>query len=227
MIDRCPPASHLRIAVPAYTGFVTADTSHSLNEATLLLREAGVIVSFDYLCGCCYLDNARNMLATRFMESNATDMLFVDADLGFAPEAALMIAKQARPFVAGIYRKKTDNPEWPVTFEKDELWSDADGLIEATTVPTGFMRLNRAVFEEMPSVPYRDQEGIEYQAWFNCGARNGLYWGEDTRFCIDWRSRGGKIHILPDLIFAHNGLKAFTGSWGSWMREHNKENTQC
>lgn len=220
MLDHCPPATRLRFAIPSLTGHVTADTSHSINEAALLLAKAGVEVSFDYVCGCCYLDHTRNMLATRFMASDATDMLFVDADVGFSTEAALTIARVERPFVAGIYRKKNDKPEWPVTFEQETLQAESNGLLEAATVPTGFMRLNRAVFEAMPAETYRDQSGDEFRAWFGSGSRGGLYWGEDTQFCLDWRRLGGRIYILPELVFAHNGLKAWTGSWGAWMREN-------
>lgn len=220
--ERCEPARHLRIAVPAYTGHVTADTSHSLNEGILLLHEAGVKLSFDYVCGSCYLDHARNVLATCFMESEATDLLFVDADLGFAPEAMLRIASLTRPFVAGIYSKKSDKTEFPVTFDVEELWSDEDGLIEAATVPTGFLRLNRAVFEAMSYEEYVDNQGKPWRGYFECGSRNGVYWGEDTRFCLDWRAMGGKIHVIPDLTFAHNGLKAWKGNWGAWMRDQNK-----
>ena len=180
-------------------------------------------VSFDFMCGCCYLDHTRNMLATRFMESEATDLLFVDADVGFAPETILQIAAARRPLVAGIYPKKSDRTGFPVTFSADELWSDEEGLIEAASAPTGFMRINRSVFEAMPAEEYRDQDDRAWRRWFRCDFHDGTYWGEDTQFCQDYRALGGKLFILPDLTFAHSGLKSWKGNWGEWVRSQQME----
>lgn len=221
MIDECAPASHLYIAVPAYTGEVTADTAHSLCEAALLLARAGIKTTFDFICGCCYLDTVRNILSDRFLRSGATDLLFVDADVGFAPESVLQIAAQKRPFVAGVYPKKNDNPAFPVQFNAEELRAGGDGLVEAWRVPTGFLRLNRLVFDSIPSDAYRIEMGGQEQtirAFFKTVIGNGEYYGEDYAFCDRWRGVGGKIYILPELTFGHSGQKRWTGNWGAWMR---------
>lgn len=222
------PARSLYIAVPAYTGSVSAQTAHSLLAAVKALSDAGVHVTTDFLAGCCYLDHTRNLLADRFLASDATDLLFIDADVGFGARDALRIASASRPLVAGIYPKKGDGAqEWPVDFDSDFISSDADGLIEAAHVPTGFMRINRAVFDLLamnglaPEYDYQRTKLI--RRFFRCEARDGRYWGEDFQFCEDWRGLGGKIHIIPDLDFEHVGTKAWKGNWGNWFRAQQKE----
>lgn len=216
ILAECAPASHLYIAVPAYGGQITAETTHSLCVSAILLERAGIGVEFDFGLGNCYLDHVRNQLATRFYRSGASDLLFVDADVSFEPAAVLRIASAKRPFVAGIYPMKDDGQvRFPVWFEADELWADADGLVEAARVPTGFLRLNRAVMEAMAGEPYDDGASIDF---FHVGIRDGRYWGEDIDFCDRWRALGGAIHIIPDLTFGHSGMKRWTGNWGEDMK---------
>jgi hypothetical protein len=218
VIERCTPARHLWIAVPCYSGEVKAETAAALAGATAALTMVGITASIDIGIGCPYLDHARNMLVTKFLRSDATDLLFVDADVAFRAEAAVLIAKQTRPYVAGIYRKKSDNWDWPVSFDSDELRADGDGLVEASMVPTGFLRLNRTVFDHMPCASYTDDAGKLWSGYFHCGVMNGHYGGEDPKFAADWRKLGGRIFIMPELVFSHIGRKAWEGSWGNWMR---------
>lgn len=219
MIFDCDPARRLYVAVPAYTGEVVADCAHSLCEAARLFAKAGVEVTFDFLCGCAYLDHARNMLVTRFLASEATDLLFIDADVGFEPLAALLLASAKKPFIAGIYPKKTSDGGmvFPVQFDTDELWADKDGYVQAAKVPTGFLRLNREVFALMPHEDYWCDDG-DVLGYFRDGVRNRVFGSEDWHFCDDWKRLGGMIHIIPELTFGHSGQKRWTGNWGAYMR---------
>lgn len=221
--ERVAPARHLWVGLPAYGGQVAAETAVALAAAGVALTAAGIGLTIGLQQGCCYLDHTRNMLATAFMRSAATDLLFVDADVGFDPAAIVEIAQATRPYVAGIYPAKCDEVRFPVTFDADQLHADADGLVEAATVPTGFLRLNRAVFEALSAATYRDDNGSEWTAYFNSGVRFGRYRGEDTDFCHRWRGLGGRIFILPELRFTHTGPKTWPGCWGEWMRSRMRE----
>jgi hypothetical protein len=216
--DRCSPATHLFVAIPAYDGKTAIEHTLALAGAGVACGLVGLDVTFDAVPGCCYLDHARNMLATNFMRSDASDLLFIDADVGFPPAALVQIAKVPRPFVVGIYPRKCDETAFPVVFDTDEIWADADGLVSPISVPTGFTRINRAVFDAMPCEPYRDDGGREWLGYFHSGVRGGRYSGEDTRFAAEWIARGGKIHMIPDITFRHVGPKAWEGNWASWMK---------
>lgn len=215
------PARHLWVAVPAYTGQVCAGTAQALYYGGLHALTKGVYVSIDMLAGCCYLDLVRNVMVDRFLASDASDLLFVDSDLTFPAEAIAQIAAVTKPVVCGVYPKKSAADEWPAVLPMGENWSDDEGCLEITHAPTGFLRINRSVFEAMrPSVPMHgkpDKSG-SMPAFFQCVVRDGMYWGEDYEFCNRWRALGGRLHCLPEIPFEHIGQKHWTGKYGDYLR---------
>lgn len=223
VIDICKPAKGLFIAVPSYGHGLHPYAARALAYATAMLNKAGVDVILDTFMGNCYIDHARNVLATRFMESKATDILFLDDDVEFEPQAILAIASHRRPFIGGAYPIKADKLEWPITYVRaGEVDLSSDGLVEVAMLPTGFLRLNRSVLSVMDRGRYRF--GPDETVWHNyfwTGVRPetesiGRYWGEDTGLCHGWREKGGKIYMLPNITFAHWGMRAHPGNWAQW-----------
>lgn len=219
MFDRCEAARRLFIAVPTYTGMFNYDTALSIIHATPLLMHAGIDVMCQSVEGLCYVDSARNELIQSFLETDATDLLFLDADVGFHPETLVKLAKATRPMIAAIYPKKTDDEEYPVEFARGTHTMHEEGWIEANVVPTGLLRINRRVFTELaPSVKrYKGKSGREMSAFFFTSIREA-YYGEDVEFCRIWREAGGKIRILPDEELSHTGNKAWIGNVGKALR---------
>jgi len=81
---------------------------------------------------------------------------------------------------------------------------------------TGFLRINRAVFEAMaPHVEtYMHNDGEPtLKAFFKTEIIDGLYWGEDPNFCRKWRALGGKVHALAEAEFGHVGTFEWRGKW--------------
>lgn len=224
MISRVEPARLVRFAVPAYAG-LSSDTKHSIIEGAKALVAAGIeIEDADAVGGCCYVDYARNQLVARFLRGRATDLVFIDSDVGFEPEALVRLCRATRPLVAGIYPKKIDPPEWPVALDAAEVWSDREGLVECSMLPTGFMRIHRSVFEAMDVPRYAIPDEGEAGAYFQCVVRDGQYIGEDVEFCHRYRALGGKLYAFVDMDFRHVGhVKTFHGNWGRWLREQMKE----
>ncbi len=196
----------------------------------MALRDAGVHVEeVDILQGCCYLDHSRNVLADRFLRGNATDLIFLDADVGFEGASLLKLCMARQPLVAGIYPKKVEPPEYPVALPDGEIWADDENLVECTMMPTGFMRINRAVFEALDVPTYR-QTGAAGMvgAYFLCKVRDGLYWGEDVEFCRMAREAGFKLHAFADMDFQHvaiyeEGMRVYRGNWGAHLLDQMKE----
>jgi hypothetical protein len=190
----------------------------------LLLYQHEIKVDFYYVKRNPYLDDTRNILSTVFLESSATDMLFVDDDVGSSPESVLYIAQAKRPFVAGVYPAKTEDGSimWPIGFKSDEVHMDEDGFIDnPIVVPTGFLKLNRSVFEALDHQDYRNRSDKIWKGFFKCGPRDGYYMGEDPDLCARWLALGGKIFILPNLHFLHVGDNVWQGNYGEWlMRNH-------
>lgn len=222
---RVAPARSVRIAVPAYSGALAKETQRSIVEGLKALKAEGIEVdAFDLLPGCCYLDHARNILVARFLRGAATDLLFIDADVGFGPEDLLRLCAATRPMVAGIYPKKTEPPEWPVSVSGEEIWADGDGLIDCWMVPTGFLRINRAVFEAIDAPAYESDANGTLQAFFKTDIR-GTYWGEDVEFCRLVREAGIPIKAFAEMDFQHvdNDGRVYSGNWGRWLKSQMKE----
>jgi hypothetical protein len=222
---RVEPARRVRIAVPAYTD-MEDDTSRSIIVGAKALVAVGIeIDDADTVGGCCYVDYARNELVARFLDSAATDLVFIDSDVGFEPDALLRLCQATRPLVAGIYPKKIDPPQWPVKTPPGEIWADRDGLVVCDFVPTGFMRINRAVFGQIAAPAYMARGfGQPINAYFQCVVKNGEYVGEDVEFCRRWQRSGGLVRAFADMDLRHSGRgHTWRGNWGAWLLSQMQE----
>lgn len=220
---RCEPARHLFIAVPSYTGLVSSETKTAVETGGWMALRAGITVESHTLRGDCYIEKARNRLVTEFLESRATDLLFIDDDIGFRGDAILQIALVHRPFVAGVYPQRKTSPSdpdtFPVGFLQGEQSTDWEGLLEVEMVPTGFLRLNRAVFTYMPHLLFPNS-GKTIKGYFETQLTDGEFVGEDVLFCRRWRALGGRIYCLPDIDFQHVGRYTIEGNLHKWLLEN-------
>lgn len=208
------------VAIPAFGGLACETAGAMFNELALAYHAGITIVPALLPNSSGGIPIARNQLVRDFLESGCERLLFLDADVGFAPGALLKIASAPVDFVAGAYRYKTDDREhYPVEWlEKDELWADPEtGLLEVKSVPAGFLSLSRRVFERLkeafPNRGYTAPLG-EFHGYFYSpiGAT------EDGAFCADWRSIGGQVWLDPTIALDHVGPKNFRGNIGNWLR---------
>ena len=213
--ERCEPAKHLLIVIPSYTGKVAIETMASV----VCSQGIDFKVGFQSVSRDPYIDRARNALVTHFLtETDATDLLFIDDDLGFPLDAIAKIGHSTRPFVGGVYRTKDEKIHFPVDFLDGPKIRDEDGLLEVSMIPTGFLRLNRGVFDFIQHVVYENQ-GRKQIGFFKALMGDGKYVGEDVAFCHEWRGAGGKIFCMPDLTFQHVGLKTYEGNLHQHLAE--------
>lgn len=219
---------HVFLAIPALTSQLHAGTFNAIVQAIPELAQEGIVVSTSVGAGQSLLPHARNALVAQFLESECTDLVFIDADVSWEPGALKRLLSHNVEFVAGVYRFKRPDEKYPINWlAKEELWADPEtGLLEVATVPGGFLRMTRAAVEKMV-------EGFKHLAYkhhanpdLQCHALFevpfvplvGLM-GEDFLFCDRWRQIGGKIWIDPELTLTHHdGAQAFTGSIGSWLK---------
>jgi hypothetical protein len=125
----------------------------ALAETCVLLQGLGVQFDYNSFVGISNLPRARNMLAARFLASGATDLMFIDDDIGWDQNDVTRLLASEQPLIAGTYRRKNDNDQgiagWCCEFLPDatqELRVDAMGNIEAARVGTGFMRVLSPLF---------------------------------------------------------------------------------
>jgi hypothetical protein len=174
---------HIRpfVATPNYGGVLTSLYVRSLLDLANMAWSMGFAMQTRFLDGDSLITRARNRLVAEFMADRRwTHLFWIDADIGFAPEAALRLMLADRDVVAGVYPHKRDN--WPAEGLREALpvgttradfearhpsfpinlparcEVDADGFMEVLDAPSGFMLIARRVFEQlavaMPELRY-------------------------------------------------------------------------
>ena len=231
-------------AIPTYSKSVSMETYQSMLTLQWRMFYEGFPMVQIMAGGDPYLAKVRNKLVTMFLKNHpeATDLFFIDDDVGFAGdaaiEAAMKIIRSDKDVVAGIYRKKDDKIIWPVELHADaatgQFVRDGDFLL-AGLVPTGFLRIKRHVLEQMAaaSTTYKDtdQDDNEMDVYniFEMGfdKSDGKWWGEDYAFCARWRGMGGEIWVYPDIEFTHRGSKAWRGNFADAVANYETTMTEA
>lgn len=220
---------HAFIATPTYTGKVDNSYLYSLLNSFPLLSAAGI--GYDHFLHSynCHVDDSRNSILRSFLDTDCTDLVFIDADVSWEPEDLVKLIKHDRDIVAGVYPKRSSaDLEFPVHTEPGiELWSDKDGLVEVAGAPTGFMKIKRHVVEKMVEAnAHRRYVGRGslpgdrlYTIVFERTYEDGNRWSGDYAFCRQWRKSGGKIYVDPEMRLSHTGETEFSGTLGDFWKE--------
>jgi predicted O-methyltransferase YrrM len=206
------------LAITCYNHQLYGECSEAILKNCVSLIKAGHIVT-PYYSNDLYIDRSRNMCVNLFLDSACTDLVFVDSDLAFDDDAILKLMKYDKDIVAGAYPYKKSQLEFPVTLKYDHQMNckeEETGLVYATRVPTGLMRIQRKVFEKLKCE--KDERGIEQ--FFKTGmvVKNDPNWyGEDTYFCRKCIDAGIELYIEPRINFTHIGNQEFKGNYHEYL----------
>lgn len=218
---------HVWIAIPAYTGQVHLGTMRSIISDLLILAERGDKVTVFDECGNALIADGRALMVAKFLDSDGTDLVFVDSDVAWQSGALTSLIDRPVEFVAGLYPQRKDPINYCVQWipDRPDLIAE-NGLLEVAGVPAGFMRLRRDMLERMvqayPNTEFYCEEAPDKRAWALFGDyRVGkIKFGEDYSFCRRWRDIGGRVWIDPEIRMGHVGYKTFIGSVGDWLRQN-------
>lgn len=189
---------------------------------------AGFSITEFHWVGDSLISHARNVCVARFLESDCTDLFFLDSDVACGPGAISRMMKHPVDLVAGVYRVKSETVRYPVEWlDRPELWADPEtGLLEARDVPFGFVRLTRKAIEQMVE-EHRDDwflaagdDSLKCWPLFNTEVREHRFWGEDFYFCRKWRELGGRVWVDPEIPLQHIAQDGtpYIGHLGNWLR---------
>lgn len=213
---------HIYVATPAYDGKVQTDFAMSLAETCQLATHMGIRVTVCIMRNNIFIDHARNHFARLFLESDATHLFFIDADLKWEPRAAIGLAMSGLPIVAGVYPKRQDPEEYPARFavnpDTESVWVENDFVL-CSRVPTGFLCIERQVVKEMweDAKEYKNstEEPVRRLFYTYINEHNTLV-GEDFAFCEDYCKKYEKlIPVWPDLDFTHG--ERWTGNFHKYL----------
>jgi len=162
------------ILTPCYGGMVTSEYASSALKLTAAMIAAGIKARISLWPGASLITRARNEALVQFLSSpSLTHVIWIDADVGFEPDAVFRLLLADKDVIAGAYPQKrfwavpNDVSEkltpseraaaqlrYPVNGSRPDgsmlpLDVDGDGLLEVAEAPTGFMCIKRGVLERM------------------------------------------------------------------------------
>jgi hypothetical protein len=192
-------------------------------RATLqFCQDAKIPCQIGDLCGDSAIGRARNSITKQFLNSDCTDLLFIDTDLVYSSEHIQRIITHDVDVIGGLYPKKDPRSlQWVLNTMDTYAPPLPQGIQEVKYVGTGFMRIRRGVFEKMlqsfgREIHYtsdHDHKTTEWDFWhmgvyeYPDGHRRFL--SEDWWFCQMWRDLGGKVFVDNHIILRHSGSAVF------------------
>lgn len=170
------------ITTPMYGGMCTGTYTFGLLRNIHHLTAEGVGVYWGHMTNESLITRARNELVRIFLdETDFTHFMFIDADIGFPPDAVMTLLNADKDVVCGVYPKKEidwaqvnkaaqlgkENVQdyagaFVLNVDSAEPKADETGCFEVRHGGTGFMLIKRHVFETLkPHVPtYRTSTAI-------------------------------------------------------------------
>ena len=203
------------VSIPTYDGKLHHSTVGGLLDVMHYLTSHGVGMAVDVIPHDAFIGRARNLAAKRFLASGATDLVFIDADVGFTVQDFALLMKQDVDFCAGVYCFKQDEADFPAIFERPiERIGPRVKLISA---PGGFMRIRRKVLTDImaaePDNMYYDNDHKNVYNFFRFGPYGNLWVGEDVGFCRLAKKHGFNIWGVEMPSLTHTGEKTYTHVW--------------
>lgn len=186
------------IATPCYGSMLCLNYVTSIIGLERACASADIPLEF-YFRQDSLITRARNDCVAHFLAGECTHLFFIDADIGFEPDAALRLMRSGRSVAAGVYPIKSEGAGFPIDMGAVGS-ADKQGLAEANEAPTGFMCIARHVLQAVNHPFDEMRDGDEHLS-------------EDYAFCRRWRDRGGAIHVDTHSAFTHQGTKLYIGDF--------------
>jgi hypothetical protein len=175
------PKMGLMVSTPCHDSQVYVGYALGLADLSIFFTQQNVYFEMARVAGSSLLPHARNSLVDMFLKSRCQKMLFVDADQGFQKEHVLHLFNSNKRIVGGI----TPHKRFPINFnfeplEQDKHYfkdlvnkgpeefvkyamakADPKGEIEVNRVGTGFLMIDRSVFEIMKEYFQKEEQRIK------------------------------------------------------------------
>lgn len=231
------PKMGLMIATPSHDGNCALSYALGLADMAAFFTQHGIYFECARVVGSSLIPHARNTLVDMFLKSRCQKLLFIDSDQGFDKNAVIHLFQSNKRIIAGI----TPHKRFPTNFnfeplEKDHHYfkdlcnksaeefvkyarekADQKGEIEVNRVGTGFMMLDRSVFEFMKDhveqyEPFDNRSDQIHKEYFWMGSEHGKakkYRGEDWYFCELAKKLHMPIFINANSVVTHHGHYTF------------------
>lgn len=212
------------IGLPAYDHKVGLRMAISLMRLGQQVLEHGIHIQVSSICGCSVVSRARNMIAHEFLKSDCDHLLFIDSDMNFEPDSVLRLLawNQTKPIVGGAYEARKEGKVYILSLDgdKEHIQMDAMGNVKARRIATGFMMIQRQVFEKLaemhPEWEHKDNTSdAMLHSFFDFKVTRDGYIGEDFLFCDRAQEAGFSVWIDPTIKLGHMGIHEFKSDFGN------------
>lgn len=224
---------HIFVATPMYGGMCTGFYTQSLITFQKELTSKDIDCTFSFMFNESLITRARNALAHQFLKTDATHLMFIDADIRFIAAQFLPMLEADKDIICGIYPKKEIN--WHgvvqamgkgIPTEKlknytgslvvnlvdyqDEVTVPVDQPIEIWAGGTGYMLIKREVFEKlMDKVPTYTNNVYDLSG--------DLKFDPIPEFFATSIDKETNVLLSEDYHFCHlaraNGIKVWAAPW--------------
>lgn len=209
----------IHFCVPAYGGMITESTFMSFIKWSNAASQLKLEWTLETMTNESLISRGRNTLAAKFLASkDSTHLFFVDADIGWEPWHLMSLIMRKKELVGGLYPMKTLPLKWVVNGVNG---GEEDGdLVEVSKTGTGFMLIERSVFETVKQhsavQQYNSDIGLDPKynkfmySFFDSTVRDGRFYSEDWDFCEKYRDMGGKVFVDKRVLLKHTGTYTFS-----------------
>jgi hypothetical protein len=196
------------LATPLHTG--AADREFIIG----LLQAHGLYAAWTCLEGQANISRARDILAAQFLASDCTSLVFVDGDVGFSRQDLQWLLESPFAITGGLYQRKNGSGQWVCVPQPDAATGSArqPNYRRVQRVGTGFLRIDRTVFEQLVSGKFVVDYPLENNRlhhFFPSGVLDGHFLSEDYYFCELAARAGFDIHIDTRIRLKHVGRFIF------------------
>ena len=165
------------VATPMYGGLCVGGYTVGLLNSVQEFMRNGIQLYYAHMMNESLITRARNTLAYDFLDTDATHLMFIDADITFNPADIVSMVNADKDIICGLYPKKeinwktvaeavkqgvdyTELPNYTGSFvvnlvgDVAQATGDVNEPMEIDNGGTGFMLIKRNVFETLkPTVP--------------------------------------------------------------------------
>lgn len=210
------------IATPMYNAWAYTQYVHALITTVIALERMRIKFDVHLIPSDTYIWRARNFMANGFLEHDFTHLFFIDGDMAWPFESFLSVLNCKEDFVGANYPRKNQYDKWAALIDNYPVIKD--GLVECNTVPTGFCKISRRVFETLVKRGelWKDDGIAKHDFFSHIKLADGTILGDDVSFCHRWREEGGKCFVLPDCKISHIGYEIFNGDFGEYLRSQKR-----
>jgi len=177
---------------------------------TGLLQAHGLYAGWICLEGQANISRARDLLAAQFLATDCSTLVFIDGDIGFGYQDLHHLLASPYPITGGLYPRKSASRNWVCVPQPEELppLAEQPELRRVRRVGTGFLRIDRNVFEAMIAGGQAGAftvDGKQLHHFFPSGLLDGEFLSEDYYFCELAARAGFGIYIDSRIRLRHMG----------------------